>query len=153
MKSLSAIRFLAANLLTIAASNFLVLPVTAQTLECTARSASSPVSGRYPQIVQNGDFRVTGTGKGRNWKVVFSPTIAMRSSETETLSVSVSANSTPFASLDTNPETIAWRPLNEADWKGFERGADRRHKLRFKPAKPAVLKVKVDGVSAQIELR
>ena len=57
MKNLALIAFPGCSLF--------VLPAASQvtSLECIARGASPTATGRYPQIVQNGDFRVTGDAR------------------------------------------------------------------------------------------
>lgn len=128
------------------------LPITDEMKSVNIHLTFSTPLSAAPEVRLGGEA-VSATGSGRDWKIVFTPTDRMRGSETQTLSVSVSPDSTPFDSLDTDPKTIARIPLYRAQWEGFEKGADTNHRLRFQPFGPAVLQIQVDGVSKQIEVR
>ncbi len=101
-------------------------------------------------IVSIGDTRVSVSGEGQNWQVNVTITDAIREAGSAGLTVGIgNGGSSHYDSLDEDPTTIAYIPVRQSEWSGYEEGADKRHKLKFekKPDVPISFTGKILSLS------
>jgi len=90
---------------------------------------STPLT--VPPIVHLGEDTLEVEGSGRQWHTTVEISQALRQTGKVQLSVAAGEDNQTYNNLDTDPQTIAYIPVDNEEWIGYERGADTMHNLIF----------------------